>query len=51
MFAMLAPTIGPVLGGYITENFSWHWMFLINLAPGILVAIVAAIMVRKDRPL
>jgi MFS transporter, DHA2 family, multidrug resistance protein len=40
-FAMLAPTLGPTLGGYITATFSWHWLFLINLLPGILVAIAA----------
>jgi len=40
-FAMLAPTLGPTLGGYITETWSWPWLFLINLLPGLLVAIVA----------
>jgi MFS transporter, DHA2 family, multidrug resistance protein len=40
-FAMLAPTLGPTLGGYITTTFSWHWLFLINLLPGILVAVAA----------
>jgi DHA2 family multidrug resistance protein len=50
LFAMLAPTIGPVLGGYITENYSWHWLFLINVLPGIIVAIVAACFVRIGRP-
>src|SRR5579871_2110624 len=28
---ILAPTLGPTLGGWITDNFSWHWIFLINL--------------------
>ncbi len=31
-----APAIGPVLGGWITDNFSWHWVFLINLPVGLL---------------
>ena len=31
-----APAIGPVLGGWITDNFSWHWVFLINLPMGLL---------------
>ena len=36
--AVLAPTIGPVVGGWITETWSWHWLFLINVAPGVLAA-------------
>lgn len=35
----MAPTMGPVLGGYLTENISWHAMFLINVLPGILVCV------------
>ncbi len=31
-----APAIGPVLGGYLTDQFSWHWVFLINLPVGAL---------------
>ena len=50
VFAMLAPTIGPVLGGYITENYSWHWLFLINLAPGILAALVVAALLPREAP-
>lgn len=40
MVATLAPSIGPTLGGWITEHLSWHWLFLVNVAPGIIVAIV-----------
>src|SRR6202166_183698 len=36
--AVLAPTTGPVVGGWITETWSWHWLFLINVAPGIVAA-------------
>ena len=39
LIATLAPTIGPTVGGYLTELFSWHWLFLINVVPGIMVAI------------
>ena len=31
-----APAIGPVLGGWLTDNYSWHWVFFINLPVGIL---------------
>lgn len=37
LIVTLAPAIGPTLGGYITEALSWHWLFLINLLPGLLV--------------
>jgi DHA2 family multidrug resistance protein len=39
VLAVLAPTVGPIVGGSITETHSWHWLFLINLAPGIAAAI------------
>lgn len=38
MVSTLAPSIGPTLGGWLTENLGWHWLFLINLAPGLLSA-------------
>src|SRR5271165_2515549 len=34
VLAVLAPTIGPIVGGWITETYSWHWLFLINILPG-----------------
>ena len=33
---IIAPTVGPTLGGWITDNYSWHWIFFINLPFGIL---------------
>jgi len=42
MVAVLAPTLGPVVGGWITETTSWHWLFLINVVPGIIALFVAA---------
>jgi DHA2 family multidrug resistance protein len=36
--AVLAPTIGPVVGGFITETWSWPWLFLINVIPGMVAA-------------
>ena len=46
----LAPTLGPTIGGWITDNYSWHWLFFINLVPGIFVSIVVPMLVRVDRP-
>jgi MFS transporter, DHA2 family, multidrug resistance protein len=35
--ATFAPSIGPTLGGWLTENFSWHYVFYINLVPGLML--------------
>ncbi len=43
MVALLAPTLGPIVGGWITETTSWHWLFLINVLPGIVAITVAAL--------
>jgi MFS transporter, DHA2 family, multidrug resistance protein len=50
LVATLAPTIGPTVGGYLTELFSWHWLFLINVVPGIIVTAVTWFMVDFDEP-
>ncbi|MDE2383257.1 MAG: DHA2 family efflux MFS transporter permease subunit [Alphaproteobacteria bacterium] len=34
--AVLAPTLGPLIGGWLTDHYSWHWLFLINIMPGVL---------------
>ncbi len=36
MAVVVAPAVGPTLGGWITDNFSWHWIFFINVPIGIL---------------
>src|ERR1017187_2413927 len=36
MGVVFAPVIGPTLGGWLTDNYSWHWIFLINIPVGIL---------------
>ena len=36
MAVVVAPAIGPTLGGWITDNFNWHWIFFINIPVGIL---------------
>lgn len=46
----IAPTAGPVLGGYLTESYSWHALFLINLLPGTLITLCVAIFVNVDKP-
>ena len=40
LVAVLAPSIGPTLGGWITDNFSWRWIFYINIPIGILAFIL-----------
>jgi DHA2 family multidrug resistance protein len=46
--AVLAPTIGPIVGGWITDTYSWHWLFLINIAPGIVATVVAALLLPRE---
>lgn len=40
-----APAIGPILGGFITDNLSWHWVFFINLPVGLLSLVLVSIFV------
>jgi DHA2 family multidrug resistance protein len=50
MVATLAPTIGPTVGGYLTDLFSWHWLFLINVPAGIIVCALVWRLVDFDKP-
>jgi DHA2 family multidrug resistance protein len=50
VLAVLAPTVGPIVGGWLTETYSWHWLFLINVAPGIVAAGVAVATLPRERP-
>ena len=50
LIVTLAPTIGPALGGWMSETFSWHWLFLINLVPGILITFGVWALVDFDKP-
>ena len=50
LVATLAPTIGPTVGGYLTSAFSWHWLFLINVVPGIIVAFASWTLIDFDKP-
>jgi MFS transporter, DHA2 family, multidrug resistance protein len=47
--AIMAPTIGPTLGGWITDNYTWRWIFYINLPVGILTLFLVIRMV-EDPP-
>src|SRR5271169_3078234 len=46
---VVAPTIGPWLGGWITDNFSWRWIFYINIPVGIISLILTSFLV-SDPP-
>ena len=50
LIATLAPTVGPTVGGFLSHSFSWHWLFLVNVVPGIGVAIGAWMLIDFDRP-
>ena len=50
LVATLAPTIGPTVGGYLTDLFSWHWLFLVNVGPGIVVSLMAWFLIDFDEP-
>ena len=49
MAVVVAPVIGPTLGGYITDNFSWRWLFLINV-PVAIVSLVLSSRMLEDPP-
>jgi DHA2 family multidrug resistance protein len=50
LVATLAPTIGPTVGGFITDLMSWHWLFFINVVPGIIITIGVLALVDFDQP-
>jgi len=50
LVATLAPTIGPTVGGYLTNAFSWHWLFFVNIIPGIGVTVAAWMLIDFDKP-
>lgn len=50
MIATTAPSIGPTLGGYITQHASWHWLFLMNVVPGIFASAGVWFFLRIDKP-
>ena len=48
--ASIAPTLGPVIGGWITDTLDWHWLFYINLLPGAAVTLLVPLLVKIDKP-
>jgi len=46
---MVAPIVGPVLGGWLTDDFSWRWVFYINLPIGVLCLLGVMSFIRDDR--
>jgi MFS transporter, DHA2 family, multidrug resistance protein len=50
IMAVLAPTIGPVVGGWITETYSWHWLFLINVIPGLIAVSATPWLLPREKP-
>ncbi|MEA2688964.1 MAG: transporter, family, multidrug resistance protein [Candidatus Eremiobacteraeota bacterium] len=47
MGAIVGPSVGPTVGGWLTDNFSWNWVFFINIVPGVFAAIVVLTMMRN----
>jgi DHA2 family multidrug resistance protein len=46
----LSSTVGPTLGGFLTDTYSWHWLFLVNIVPGTLVAATVWWLIDIDKP-
>ena len=47
LVAVLAPSIGPMLGGWIIDNYSWRWIFYINIPVGILASVLVIKIVQR----
>ena len=50
LLGSLAPTIGPTLGGWITDTLSWRWLFFINITPGLLITLLVPRFPAVDQP-
>ena len=46
---VVGPVLGPTLGGWITENYSWHWVFLINVPIGIVAFFLSEFFVDEPK--
>jgi EmrB/QacA subfamily drug resistance transporter len=47
---LVAPLLGPILGGWLVDDVSWRWIFLINVPIGIVAIILAQIVLKRDEP-
>ena len=50
MVSVLAPTLGPTVGGWLTDAIGWRSIFYINIIPGAAVTVMAALLIKVDRP-
>ncbi len=50
VLAVLAPTVGPIVGGWITDTFTWPWLFLINILPGTMSIVIAIRCLPLEKP-
>jgi DHA2 family multidrug resistance protein len=50
LLSSLAPTLGPTLGGWITDTLSWHWLFFVNVVPGLAIIFTVPLFGAIDEP-
>jgi DHA2 family multidrug resistance protein len=50
MVSVLAPTLGPTVGGWITDALNWRWIFFVNIGPGIVVTVLTVMLIKVDQP-
>ena len=50
MGVVIAPTVGPTLGGWITDNYSWRWIFFLNVPIGVISVLMISFLIASDRP-
>lgn len=50
MGTVLGPSIGPTLGGMLLDSFSWPWIFMVNIVPGIIALVLLRLYLRDDAP-
>jgi MFS transporter, DHA2 family, multidrug resistance protein len=48
--AVVAPTVGPTLGGWLTDSYSWRWIFLINAPVGVLLIVLVQALIKDSGP-